>query len=115
MKAVSLGVTHFDTLTKFFADNYEAASKVFIETKKHEVSDRKACENLHEAYVNEMKEGFSAVLGKDRLYERACGFVTDQQIWLLGVLRKYFMSQVMHFEHEDFLTALAIDLGPFLS
>ena len=54
------------------------------------------------------------MLGKDRLYERACGFVTDQQIWLLGVLRKYFMNQVMHFEHEDFLTALACDMGPFL-
>jgi hypothetical protein len=27
---------------------------------------------------------------------------------------KYFLKQVMHFEHEDFLTALKIDLGPLL-
>jgi hypothetical protein len=40
--------------------------------------------------------------------------VTDQQIWLIGVLMKYFLKQVMHFEHEDFLTALKIDLGPLL-
>lgn len=27
---------------------------------------------------------------------------------------KYFLKSVMHFQHEDFLTALKVDLGPLL-
>lgn len=61
-----------------------------------------------------MKDSFSDRLGKDRLYERPSGCITDQQIWMVGVLMKYFMNEVMHFEHEDFLTALSVDLGPLL-
>jgi hypothetical protein len=33
---------------------------------------------LHEAFVNEIKTSFSAALGKDRLYQRAVGFMQDQ-------------------------------------
>jgi hypothetical protein len=32
---------------------------------------------LHEAFVNEIKSSFSAALGKDRLYQRPCGFMQD--------------------------------------
>lgn len=45
--------------------------------------------NLHEAYVNEMKNSFSSALNKDRLYFRPAGFLQDTQIWMVGVLRKY--------------------------
>ena len=114
-KAIMLGVTYFDNMTKFFKENFDELAPVFTELKKHESGlDRKQIENLHEAYLSELSDSFSARLGKDRLYERACGFVTDQQIWLIGVLMKYFLRQVMHFEHEDFLTAMKVDLGPLL-
>jgi hypothetical protein len=33
---------------------------------------------LHEAYVNDMKSSFSHALGRDRLYQRAAGFLQDQ-------------------------------------
>jgi hypothetical protein len=33
--------------------------------------------NLHEAYVNEMKNTFSNALNKDRLYLRPVGFLMD--------------------------------------
>jgi len=53
-------------------------------------------------------------LAKDRMYHRPCGFVTDQQIWMLGVLLKYLLKKVIHFSHADFLTAMRVDLGPLL-
>ena len=55
-----------------------------------------------------------AKLGKDRMYNRAAGFVTDQQIWMIGVLMKYFLNKVLHFSHDDFMTAFKVDLGPIL-
>jgi hypothetical protein len=33
---------------------------------------------------------------------------------MVGVLTKYFVKQVLHFSHVDFLTALRVDLGPVL-
>jgi len=33
--------------------------------------------NLHEAFVNELRTNFMAALGKDRMYKRPCGSVTD--------------------------------------
>lgn len=30
---------------------------------------------MHEAYVNELKAGFSSALGKDKLYMRPAGFL----------------------------------------
>ncbi len=53
---------------------------------------------MHDAYVNELQQTFMAALGKDRMYERPCGFVTDQQIWLMGVLIKYYVKHVLHFD-----------------
>jgi hypothetical protein len=69
---------------------------------------------LHDAYLSELKETFSSKLEKDRMYQRAAGFVTDQQIWMIGVLCKYFLRKVMHFSHDDFMTAFKVDLGPLL-
>jgi TPR repeat protein len=115
-KSIQLGVTHFDVISKFFAENFDILSPIFVEVRKPpaEMTSRKEIENLHDAYLNELQETFSAKLGKDRMYQRAAGFVTDQQIWLIGVLMKYFMRKVMHFSHDDFMTALRVDLGPLL-
>jgi hypothetical protein len=55
-----------------------------------------------------------AKLRKDRLYERACAFVTDQKIWMIGVLMNYLLKHVIYFDHQDFLTAFKVDLGPIL-
>ena len=33
---------------------------------------------------------------------------------MIGVLVKYFLRKVMHFDHEDFMSAFKIDLGPLL-
>lgn len=68
----------------------------------------------HNAFIDEMKGNFSAALGKDRLHHRPCGFLNDQQIWLVGVLMQYFLTSVLRMDHKDFLKALRIDLGPVL-
>jgi hypothetical protein len=44
----------------------------------------------HNAFMDELKVNFSSALSKERLYHRPCGFLNDQQIWLVGVLMKYF-------------------------
>jgi MYND finger len=38
----------------------------------------------------------------------------DQQIWMVGVLSKYFVNQVLRFNHQDFMRALRQDLAPLL-
>lgn len=115
-KACQLGVTMFEEQDKFFKANFEILQAVFAEIRKppEDQKDRKSIENLHDAYLNELKEKFSEKLEKDRMYNRPAGFVTDQQIWMIGVLAKYFVRQVMHFSHEDFMTAFKVDLGPLL-
>lgn len=69
---------------------------------------------LHEAYVNEIKSAFSSALGKDRLYQRPVGFMQDQQIWIVGVLVRYFVKKVLNFDHADFLKAMKEDIQPLL-
>jgi len=70
--------------------------------------------NLHESKINDQKNSFMAALGKDRMYKRECGAVTDQQIWMIGVLVKYFMNKVMRMDCLDFQRAIKTDLGPIL-
>jgi hypothetical protein len=79
-KAVLLGVTNFEAMNNYFRENYDVLSGVFAEIRKPpaEMNSRKEMENLHDAYLNELKEQFSAKLGKDRMYYRPAGFVTDQ-------------------------------------
>lgn len=79
-KAVLLGVTFFDNMTNFFKENFDVLAPVFCELRQapKEMTSRQQIENLHEAYINELSETFMSKLGKDRLYERSCGFVTDQ-------------------------------------
>lgn len=109
-------MTHWDQAGKYFKENIEQLGPVFLELKKHDATglQQAQIDNLHDAWLSEMKDTFSDRLGKDRLYERPCGFITDQQIWMVGVLMKYFIREVMHFEHTDFLTALSCDLGPLM-
>lgn len=115
-KAVRYGVTYFEETHKFFCENFDALAPVFTKDRNTpvEMNSRKEIENLHEAYITELKEGFSSKLSKDRMYQRPAGFVTDQQIWLIGVLVKHFLRKVLHFSHEDFMTSLQVDLGPIL-
>ena len=61
-----------------------------------------------------MKNDFSTSLGKDRLYHKPCGFLNDQQIWMLGVNLQYLINSVLRFDHKDFIKAIKIDLGPLL-
>ena len=64
--------------------------------------------------INDLKTTFMAALGRDRMYKRPCGAMTDQQIWMLGVLLKYFVKQVLRFDYLDFNRAVRTDLGPLL-
>jgi len=68
----------------------------------------------HSAFLDELKVNFSSALGKERMYHRPCGFLNDQQIWLVGVLMKYFETSVLRFNHRDFMAAMRQDLGPIL-
>ncbi len=85
-------------------------SPIFLEKKQPNTliakDNKQEVLNLHEAYVNEMKSTFSAALGKDRLYKRPVGFMQDQQIWMVGVLVKYFVKNVLHFDFTDFVKAV---------
>jgi len=38
----------------------------------------------------------------------------DQQIWMVGVLTRYFIKQVLHFSHADFIKAVKEDIHPLL-
>ena len=62
--------------------------------------------NLHDAGITEMKNDFSTSLGKDRLYHKPCGFLNDQQIWMLGVNLQYLINSVLRFDHKDFIKAI---------
>lgn len=79
-KALQLGVTHFEESEKYFKANFDVLSPVFQEIRKPpaDLNGKDAILNLHEAYLSELKEGFSSKLEKDRMYQRAAGFVTDQ-------------------------------------
>lgn len=118
LKAVQFGVTFFDQLIAYFKDNFETLCPVFCEIRKPptgvDTANRTEMENLHEAYVAEIKNSFMAALGKDRMYRRPCGSVNDNQIWMLGVLLNYFIKSVLHMDHKDFTRAVKEDLGPLL-
>lgn len=95
-KAVTRGVTYFDQLHAYFKENIDALSATFCEISAIPATvdrnDKAQLENLHEAMINDLKTTFMAALGKDRMYKRPCGAVTDQQIWMIGVLLKYFVK-----------------------
>lgn len=71
----------FDVLHQFFKDNYDDLVKDFIDNKKPSAlidrDNKQEVINLHEAHINEMRNGFSQALSKDRLYLRPAGFIVE--------------------------------------
>lgn len=65
-KAIQYGCTMFDEFSKLFKDNYGELAQVFIENKKPSAlvdkDNKTEVENMHDAYVNEMKISFSQAL-----------------------------------------------------
>lgn len=104
---------------QFFVENYDEVSPVYLKQKASVVQlmnteDKKEMENIHKGLIGELKNSFSKALGDDRMYKRPCGFIEDQQIWLMGVNLKYAINKVLHFDHRDFLTAMRCELCPLL-
>lgn len=86
----------FDGFQEMFKNNYDVLAPTFIEKKKPSAlinkDNKEEVTNLHNAYVSDMKNSFSSALGKDRIYLRPVGFMQDQQIWMIGVLTRYFVK-----------------------
>ena len=81
MKALKFGVTNYDAANAYFRKYYDVLAPLFVKTSKLpvEVCDDTKPEilNMHEAFVNEIKNDFSTALGKDRLYHKPAGFIND--------------------------------------
>lgn len=118
MKALQYGVTNYDDAINYFKQHYSELAPSFVRTKKLplEVTQETQVDilNMHDAVVNEIKNDFSAALGKDRLYHKPAGFINDQQSWLIGVQMHYFINKVLRYNHADFLKAVRTDLGPII-
>ena len=118
LNALIRGVTFFDEMVAFFRQNYAELAPLYLKNQNLQIEvneeNEKNILNMHEAWVGELKVGFSTALGKDRLYHRPCGFLNDQQIWMVGVQLEYFTSTVLRYDHTDFLKAVRMDLGPIL-
>jgi hypothetical protein len=78
-KAMTLGVTNFEQMNAFFRENFDVLAPVFAEIRKppQDMTSKQEILNLHDAYLSELQESFMAKLGKDRMYQRAAGFMTD--------------------------------------
>lgn len=117
-KALLYGVSFFEEFQGLFTANFDLLAPIFLTVKKPAAlinkDSREEVTKLHEAYVNEIRSSFSAALGKDRLYQRPVGFMQDQQIWMIGVLVRYFVKQVLSFDHADFMKAMKEDVSPLL-
>ena len=118
-KGISSGATFFDEAIKYFKEHFDVLAPIYSKQKKLDIdctdeSKKNEILNLHNAGITEMKNDFSTSLGKDRLYHKPCGFINDQQIWMLGVNLQYLIHSVLRFDHKDFIKAIKIDLGPLL-
>jgi hypothetical protein len=118
MKGIFSGCTMFDEAMEYFKTNYAILAPIYVGGKKLPIEVKSETENdiknMHDAYIKEMKSTFSTALGKDRMYHRPCGFLNDQQIWMLGIQIEFMLTNVLRFSHQDFLKSLKIDLGPIL-
>ena len=70
--------------------------------------------NMHNAMLTDMKAQFGSALSKDQIYKRPCGFLNEQQFWMLGVQIEYFINTVIRFDHKDFMKAMKFDICPVL-
>ena len=118
MRALQYGVTQYEDAIAYFKQHYSELAPSFVRTKKLPLEINQETQvdilNMHEAFVNEIKNDFSAALSKDRLYHKPAGFINDQQSWLIGVQVNYFINKVLRYSHTDFLKAVRTDLGPVL-
>jgi len=118
MKACINGVTYFDEIISYFKTNYAVLAPVFVKSKNLPVEIKDETEkditNMHDAFIGELKVGFSGALSKDKLYHRPSGFINDQQVWMVGVQIQYFLNTVLRYDHKDFIKAIKSDLGPVL-
>ena len=116
--AIQHGVTYFDEAISYFKEHYDVLAEDYVKRTKLqiEVNEKTKADvlNMHKANISEMRVGFSNALAKDRLYHRPCGFINDQQIWMLGVQLQYYQDSVLRMDHADFMVALRTDLGPVL-
>jgi hypothetical protein len=82
IKAITVGVTFFDEAISFFKENYDVLAPIYVKNKSLPVEVKEETTqdilNMHQAYIGELKVGFSSALSKDRLYHRPCGFINDQ-------------------------------------
>lgn len=118
MNAIQHGVTYFDEAVSYFKEHYDLLAADYVKRTKlpMEVTDETKADvlNMQKANISEMRNTFSNALNKDRLYHRPCGFLNDQQIWMLGVQLEFYLTTVLRMDHTDFMTALRNDLGPVL-
>lgn len=82
MKGIQNGATMFDEAVQYFKLHFETLAPIYLARKKLDVGYKEGKEkqdvlNMHDAGINEMKNDFSASLGKDRLYRTPCGFLND--------------------------------------
>lgn len=89
MSAIQHGVTYFDEALSYFTEHYDLLAADYVKRTKLQVEVKEETKadvvNMHKAHISELRVGFSNALNKDRLYHRPCGFINDQQIWMLGV------------------------------
>lgn len=71
--------------------------------------------NLHDMMCKELMTKFSEAMTKDRMYKNAPAFINEGMIWMFRPLSHYFVEQVLHFSHKDFLIAVEDDLPPMIS
>jgi hypothetical protein len=115
--AVESGVTAFDKYQEFFKNNVEELGETFIKQQSItdlDASKTEALVNLHNGYIQELGKRFTKAYENDKLYARASSFLQDVQIWLLGVLKRYFRDEVLRFNHVDFMRAIKEDLLPLV-
>jgi len=87
------GVTAFVDIQTFFKTNVDALKSVFLERWRiPAIESNDEIINIHDAYVNEHLIKFDEAMKKDMLYKKATSFMNNGMIWLLKVLKLYFVN-----------------------
>lgn len=116
LDAMENGVTAFTDIQKFFKENVDALKDTFLSRRKiASLDSNEEIINIHDAYVNEHLMKFDEAMKKDLLYKKATAFMNNGMIWLLKVLKLYFVNSVLRFDYKDFTKAMKEDLSPLFS
>jgi hypothetical protein len=69
MGAIIKGVTYFEEIIIYFKKHYKVLSPWFIDSKNlpSELQKEEEVLKMHDAFIGELKVGFSAALSKDRM------------------------------------------------